>query len=398
MAGNTLLTIQDLSDRAAAILQAFVELPNLVQREDAAFTRKIGETYQMRMPERVVNTTGRVAERQAVEQTKVDLVIDQQIHQAWDYSVQELSLSMEHYQDLILMPRIEQIAGSMEADLGGLYLDIYDSAGTPGTTPNSFALFQQPSTLLNRFGAPRNNRWMVVNSDGAAGLAEVLHDLPTVQQKMAADALTEGLITTPYDYTRGVRISHGVRMHTNGAWGDSTPLMDGSTADGATQVVTNGWESGQATVNRGDVFTIAGVYSVHPVTRESTGKLQHFVCTEQVSDTTGDMTIKVKPTIRASGRYQNVTAVPANDAALTFLGVASGVYPQNLAGRPDAIALAMVQQQKPKSALEFARSDYKGLRIAMMAGLDVINHSETVRADVIYGRALYNRTIVRFWG
>jgi hypothetical protein len=151
-------------------------------------------------------------------------------------------------------------------------------------------------------------------------------------------------------------------------------------------------------VNRGDVFTLAGVYSVHPVTRESTGKLQHFVCIEQVSDTTGDMTIKVKPTIYASGRNQNVTAVPANDAALTFMGVASGVYPQNLAGRPDSIALAMVQQQKPKSAVEFARSDYKGLRIAMMAGLDVINHSETVRADVIYGRALYNRTIVRFWG
>jgi hypothetical protein len=40
---------------------------------------------------------------------------------------------------------------------------------------------------------------------------------------------------------------------------------------------------GQHYLKKGDVFTIANVFAVNPQTRESTGSLQQFVVTEDVT-------------------------------------------------------------------------------------------------------------------
>jgi len=397
-AGNTLLTMQAISDRATAILVDYSAMLNLVRREDQRFTKKIGEQYIMRMPEEVAQTTGRVASLQALSQTSVTLTINQQEHQAWPYTVQELSLSIDNYSDLIVEPRASQMVAGIESYLQSLYTGIYNAAGTPGTTPNSYTLWANAFRLLDENGVLDTDRWVVMNSAARWAFAEVLHDLPTVNTNVPEQALTKGLITQSHDARKGWHMSNGVRVHTNGAFGDSTPLTNGTTADGATQVVTNGWESGVGTVATGDVFTLAGVYAVHPQTRQSTGQLQQFVVTSGLTATGGDMTIPISPTIHASGRYQNVTATPANDAAVTLKGSASGIYPQNLVGRPDAFALAMVDQDISDWP-QGGKSEYKGIRLATVKGTDVINHQTVIRMDSIYGATLYQkRAVVRQYG
>jgi len=401
MAGNSLLTVADITDRATAILADSGDTIMLCRREDEAFTRKIGETYSMRVAERVAETTGRVADAQAITQTFVDITINQQQHQAFNLSVQERSLSMDRLSDLVIGPRASQIAAGIESDLHSLYTGVYRSAGTPGTTPNSLTLLFAPNTRLDESGAPSQERWMILNAAAKAGLATVIAPLPTPNQSIAADALTQGFIKQLYEYRRGVFYSNAVRVHTNGAWGDSTPLTNGTTADGATQVVTDGWASGTGTVATGDVFTMAGVYEVHPQTRISTGRLMQFVCNAGLTATGTAMTIPITPTIRASGVNQNVNATPANDAALTFMGTAGTQYPQNLVGRPDGIALAMVDQDIEEwiSAGNGAKQDYMGIRLATTKGPDTRNNQVLWRMDCIYGRVLVDLAqIVRFWG
>ncbi|HKJ92808.1 MAG TPA: P22 phage major capsid protein family protein, partial [Longimicrobiales bacterium] len=165
--------------------------------------------------------------------------------------------------------------------------------------------------------------------------------------------------------------------------------------------VTDGWASGTGVVATGDVFTMAGVYEVHPQTRISTGRLMQFVCNAGLTATGTAMTIPITPTIRASGVDQNVDAVPANDAALTFLGSAGVQYPQNLVGRPDGIALAMVDQDIEEwiSAGNGAKQDYMGIRLATTKGPDTRNNQVLWRMDCIYGRVLVDLAqIVRYWG
>lgn len=81
-----------------------------------------------------------------------------------------------------------------------------------------------------------------------------------------------------------------------------------------------------ANIKAGDAFTIAGVNSVHMITKQDTGQLQTFrVISKPAADT-----IRIAPAIisnggatRAEAEYQNVTATPANGAAITWLNTAA---------------------------------------------------------------------------
>jgi hypothetical protein len=81
-----------------------------------------------------------------------------------------------------------------------------------------------------------------------------------------------------------------------------------------------------ANVKPGDAFTIAGVNSVHMITKQDTGQLQTF----RVISKPAANTIRIAPAIisatgatRPELEYQNVTAAPANGAAITWLNTAT---------------------------------------------------------------------------
>jgi hypothetical protein len=77
-----------------------------------------------------------------------------------------------------------------------------------------------------------------------------------------------------------------------------------------------------ANIKAGDAFTIPGVNSVHMISKQDTGQLQTF----RVISKPAANTIRVAPAIisaqgatRPEIEYQNVTATPANGAAITWL-------------------------------------------------------------------------------
>lgn len=78
-----------------------------------------------------------------------------------------------------------------------------------------------------------------------------------------------------------------------------------------------------ANVKKGDAFTIAGVNSVHMISKKDTGQLQTF---RVIAVNTSNNTLTIAPALISNGgntiggrEYQNVTATPANGAALTWL-------------------------------------------------------------------------------
>ena len=87
---------------------------------------------------------------------------------------------------------------------------------------------------------------------------------------------------------------------------------------------------GSGTVKVGDAFTIAGVNAVHHITKGDTGTLKTFRIVEVLTGAGGTGTVKITPAIVATDsapgnaevQYQNVTATPADGAAITFLNTA----------------------------------------------------------------------------
>jgi hypothetical protein len=64
----------------------------------------------------------------------------------------------------------------------------------------------------------------------------------------------------------------------------------------------------------GDVFTIAGVHALNPLTRRPIAHLQRFLVTGQVTGDTASP--QIYPPLIVEGPYANVDTWPAHDAAL----------------------------------------------------------------------------------
>jgi len=101
---------------------------------------------------------------------------------------------------------------------------------------------------------------------------------------------------------------------------------DGNTnnVDNRTQTISIAVTSG--TVKVGDAFTIAGVNSIHHISKQDTGQSKTFRIVEIVTGAGGTGTVKIAPPIisngggtKAEAEYKNVSATPANGAVITFL-------------------------------------------------------------------------------
>jgi hypothetical protein len=149
-----------------------------------------------------------------------------------------------------------------------------------------------------------------------------------------------GFETFKADYTYRLAAAAGVTVTVNGANQYYTPKATSTAATGEVQNVDNRYQNLAVTVTSGtikvgDRFTIAGVNAVHHISKADTGQLKTFTVTAIVSGAGGTGTIQISPPIVSAGgatqaekEYQNVTATPANGAAITWLNTAaSNVMP-----------------------------------------------------------------------
>jgi len=131
------------------------------------------------------------------------------------------------------------------------------------------------------------------------------------------------------------------------------------------------------------VFTIAGVFRVHPETKASTGVLQQFVCTADSAG--GGVTIGISPAIVASGPYQNVSNAAADGQALVFVGTLSTTAQQSVAYHKDAFTFATADLLLPEGVHFASRKVQDGISMRIIRQYDINNDKLPCRLDVLYG-------------
>jgi hypothetical protein len=135
-------------------------------------------------------------------------------------------------------------------------------------------------------------------------------------------------------------------VHTTGTFTTATPIVSSANQTGSTLAMSG---MGTYAMKAGDVFTVDGVNAVNPVSYVDTGDLQQFVLLADLAGTTTG-TFTISPSIITSGQLQTVTASPANNAAVTWLGATGTVSAtmaatkskQSLLFNPAAFAFVMV--------------------------------------------------------
>jgi hypothetical protein len=107
------------------------------------------------------------------------------------------------------------------------------------------------------------------------------------------------------------------------------------------------------------------------------------------SDGSGNATVVISPAIIAGGAFQNVTARPADNAAITVqTGTAATAYAQNLIYHRDAITFVSVDMETPGGVDMASKATYDGLTVRMVRAYDITLNRRITRFDVIAGCAV----------
>jgi len=399
---NSLLTIDMITRKALEILENNLVITRTVNRQyDDSFAvegAKIGSTLRIRLPDRALVTDGAALQVQDDNEQFTTLTVSSQKHIGVNFTSAELTMQLDDFAERVLKPRISQLASSIDADVANSYKSIFQSVGTPGTTPATSLVLLQAQQKLNESAAVMSPRYATVNPAANAGLVEGLKGLfnpvNTISRQFKNGLMGEGVLGL-----EEINMSQSIKQHTTGSrTGAHTVTTTVSTQGQATINITG---TGTQTIAAGDVFTIANVYAVNPQTRESTGSLQQFVVTEAATAVAGAYTaVKIAPAIyTSSNALATVDSFPQATAAVTFLGSASTQYPQNLVYHKDAISFATADLLLPQGVDMASRQVHNGISMRVVRQYDINNDRLPCRIDVLYGfSAIRPPMAVRLWG
>jgi hypothetical protein len=390
-----------ITNKALEILENNLVLTRNVNRQyDSSFAvegAKIGDTLRIRLPDRALVTDGAALGVQEVNEQQTTLTISSQKHIGVNFTSAEMALSLDDFADRILKPRVSQLAASIDADVANSFKSIYQSVGTPGTTPATSLVLLQGNQKLNEAAAVMSPRYVTVNPAANAALVEGMKGLfnptSTISRQFKNGMMGEGILG--YDE---INMSQSIKQHTNGDWGTAIEV-DGTTTTQGTSQLNITFTGSSKTWNVGDVFTIEGVYAVNPQTRESTGSLQQFVVTEALTASSSG-TLKFSPALYTSSHaLATVTAFPADNADITMLGSAAGQYAQNLIYHKDAITFATADLLLPQGVDMASRKVHNGISMRIVRQYDINNDRMPCRIDVLYGYSVIRpQMAVRLWG
>jgi hypothetical protein len=391
-----------ITRKALEILENNLVITRTVNRQyDDSFAvegAKIGSTLRIRLPDRALVTDGAALQVQDDNEQFTTLTVSSQKHIGVNFTSAELTMQLDDFAERVLKPRISQLASSIDADVANSYKSVFQSVGTPGTTPATSLVLLQAQQKLNESAAVMSPRYATVNPAANAGLVEGLKGLfnpvNTISRQFKNGLMGEGVLGL-----EEINMSQSIKQHTTGSrTGAHTVTTTVSTQGQATINITG---TGSQTIAAGDVFTIASVFAVNPQTRESTGSLQQFVVTEAATAAGGAYTaVKIAPAIyTSSNALATVDSFPQATAAVTFLGSASTQYPQNLVYHKDAISFATADLLLPQGVDMASRQVHNGISMRVVRQYDINNDRLPCRIDVLYGfSAIRPPMAVRLWG
>lgn len=362
---------------------------------------KAGSVVNVRQPVQYTIRDGATINIQDVNETTVPITMEAEFGIDWAFSDYDLKLSIDEFSKRYLAPAAKRLAAELDLRIATrFYRGVANFSGTPGTPISTAQSVLDAAVLLDNAACPRTDGRMLAltplsNSKLVGGMSGLFNDQATQGKQLKSGMMATNL---GMDFI----MSQNLPTHTVGGLG-GTPLVNGANqglinsgstdnpSAATTSLVTDGWTAAIANrLKRGDVLTIAGVFAVNPETKVSTGVLRQFVATtDAASDGSGNLTVAIYPAIIAGGAYQNVTARPADNAAITILtGTASTSYGQNILFHRDAFTLVTADMELPRGMDMAERAVEDGVSLRFIRGYDITNNRRICRFDLLAGYGL----------
>jgi hypothetical protein len=260
--------------------------------------------------------------------------------------------------------------------------------------------------IMNEQGVPDYDRFMALSSRDYNGLAGNLVGTARSFGNQKSDKAYErsyvgmvaGFDTYKMDYANRQTAAAGggsITIDTSGAGTQANYVPQAtSTSVGGQINVDNRFQtvtvSSTASVAAGDAFTIAGVFAVHHITKQSTGQLKTF---RVVSVTNGTTMVITPPIIGAQSvatdaqlQYKNAeVSAPSNTAAITFLNVNTASV--NVFWQRDSLEILPGRYAVPSDAgvaVMRATTD-QGIELVLQKFYEIDSMTIKYRMDTLFG-------------
>lgn len=392
---NTLLTPKVYANTMLKLLKNNLVMGKLVTTQFNDTFKKVGQTIYVKRPPEFQVRDGAVAQIQAVTEGEVPITMNKQKGVDIQFSsIEDVLTVTDLLKNSVMQAEAAQLAQQIDSDLMSQTLEFPAWVGTPGNTIANAPDFFQAPQLLDMLAVPSDDRNGVLSPIDQYKLAGTFQSL-YAQKEIAITALEKAEIpmigdVRPVKTQSIINLKTGTRVaigaaQVNGA-GQNVAYTQVNTTDYAQPFLIKGLAAG-ATIRAGEVFMIAGVNWVNPRTKADIGYVAQFVVlADATADGGGNVTVTIANPIIATGAFQNVTAAPANSAAITFLGAANGTFRQNAVFHKSAIALVFAKLTMPFSGeASYATDPETGVSIRYWRTSDGINDTHMHRWDVLYG-------------
>lgn len=257
----------------------------------------------------------------------------------------------------------------------------------------------QCEAIMNEQGIPPYDRYLALSTRDYNGAASNLAGRQTMQG-LPQTAYERSLVNSDIasfqvykmDYTPRQAAAAGSGITLNAANQYYTPKSMSVATTGEVSPVDNRYQT--ITVNSttnvapGDCFTLAGIDSVHHITKQDTGQSKTFRVIAVVDSTHLQIS---PPIINAAGgtdaekQYQNCTGTLASNAALTWLNTTAGYA--NPFWQRDAIELLPGRYAVPEDAgtAVLRSSTDQGIEVVLQKFYDINTMKTKYRVDTLFG-------------
>lgn len=381
---NALLSPTAVTREALRVLHQKLNFVGSITREyDDSFARqgaKVGDTLKVRLPNQYVVRTGATLDAQDTNETSVELKVQTQKGVDLNFTSVDLTLSLDDFSERIIEPAMSVLAAHIEADAMGMYKTVHNQVNNQGVAA-TFAKILQGRKLLVDNLAPLAGRTCNLNTQDNVDLVDALKGLFNDKASISRQ-YREGFMgrSAGFDFMENTLWP----SHTVGTKAGS-PLVNGAGQTGAT-LATDGWTNSSPVLKAGDVFTITGVFRVHPETKQSTGVQQQFVVrADGTSNGSGVASLQISPAIVTTGAAQNVSGAPADNAPIQVAGTGGAAHGISMAYHKGAFAFATADMVMPRGVDFAAREVFDGVSMRIVRQYDINNDKFPCRLDVLYG-------------
>ena len=398
-ATNTLLTINMITAKALAILHQKCNIIGSVNRQyDDSFANtgaKIGSTLRIRLPvQYTVSTTPALWLQNTVE-TQVSLPITNQYHVDFSFSIAELTLSIDDFSARYIEPAIAVLAAQIEATFVGMMWP---------TVWNQWARLASAQSFKNVLHGPQaaaRQPDAAVESNGSFASTPRITWIWWTNSRACFSSPRRSPGNTPmasWASPAGFEWAENTHLTHPDARRRERDLYDSHHHGSEHRRHARRHHRHRARVTPGDMFTVAGVFRVHPGNQ---GQQRRPAAVRA----DGGLRRRRRQYVHRA-RHQRRDRQPAAKrrraranatAALTFMGTASTATGLSLAYAPDAFTFATADLVLPGGVDMAARVVKDGICMRAVRQYSISDDTMPIRIDVLWGAvALRPQLAVRF--